>query len=70
MRLGVAIGSVLYPSGVRRFHIPDAGALGKAFSLVGRHTLAIYLLHLPIIAAILYVIMVVSNALGMPFGYL
>ena len=70
MLLGVAIGSVLYPSGVRRFHIPDAGSLGKAFALVGRHTLAIYLLHLPIIAAILYVIMVVSNALGMPFGYL
>ncbi|HJK58944.1 MAG TPA: heparan-alpha-glucosaminide N-acetyltransferase [Methanocorpusculum sp.] len=70
MLLGVAIGSVLYPSGVRRFHIPDAGSLGKAFALVGRHTLAIYLLHLPIIAAILYVIMAVSNALGMPFGYL
>jgi uncharacterized membrane protein len=70
MLLGVAIGSVLYPKGVRRFCIPDVGAIGRTFALISRHSLEIYLLHLPIIAAVLYVVMVVSQVLGMPFGYL
>lgn len=70
MLLGVAIGSVLYPQGVRRIRIPDAGLVGRAFALIGRHPLEIYLLHLPIIAGVLYLIMIVSQALGMPFGYL
>ncbi len=70
MLLGVAIGSLLYPKGVRRFRIPDAGIVGRAFSLIGRHPLEIYLLHFPIIAAVLFVVMLVSRALGMPFGYL
>ncbi|HJJ98751.1 MAG TPA: heparan-alpha-glucosaminide N-acetyltransferase [Methanocorpusculum sp.] len=70
MLLGVAIGSLLYPKGVRRFRIPNAGFVGRTFALIGRHSLEIYLLHLPIIAVILYVVMVVSQVMDMPFGYL
>lgn len=70
MLLGVAIGSVLYPKGIRRFSLPDAGIIGRTFAVIGRHPLEIYLLHLPLIAAVLYLIMVVSESLGMPFGYL
>ncbi|MDU9376157.1 hypothetical protein McpSp1_07490 [Methanocorpusculaceae archaeon Sp1] len=70
MLLGVAIGSVLYPLGVRRFRMPDAGMFGKFLALVGKYPLEIYLLHIPILFGILYLIMIVSYVIGMPWGYL
>jgi uncharacterized membrane protein len=70
MQFGVAAGSVLYPAGKCRFLIPDAGTIGRSLAFVGRHLLDIYLLHIPIIATALCVVMVVSQVIGMPFGYL
>lgn len=70
MLLGIAIGSVLYPLGVRRFRMPDAGVIARFFAQVGRYLLEIYLLHLPIITGVLHLIMIVSHAISMPWGYL
>lgn len=51
MLLGIAAGKVAYASGVRRFSLPDlsTSATVGALSLVGRHSLLIYLAHQPIL---------------------
>ncbi|MEN3203383.1 MAG: heparan-alpha-glucosaminide N-acetyltransferase [Atribacterota bacterium] len=52
--LGISLGNLLYPLGKRRFTFPEKPHLllqGLAF--LGRHSLAIYLLHQPAIIAFL-----------------
>lgn len=70
MLLGVVAGSLLFPKRQRRFRIPDAGLLGRTLALIGKYPLEIYLLHIPIIAVALYLIMTISHVLGIPFGSL
>lgn len=70
MLLGVAAGSVVYPKGLRSYTIREPKPFGRFLALVGKYPLEIYLLHLPIIFAVLWVIMTVSHLIGMPWGYL
>ncbi|MBS3773138.1 MAG: DUF1624 domain-containing protein [Candidatus Thermoplasmatota archaeon] len=53
--LGVFTGSMLYPDGERRFHLPDVTGWPMAglLSWMGRHSLAIYLAHQPVLVALL-----------------
>jgi uncharacterized membrane protein len=53
--IGIAVGSAFYPSGRRLVDVPDIQAppVG-ALTTMGRHSLAIYLLHQPVILALIW----------------
>ena len=60
--IGMAIGFVLYPGGRRRFSVPAMG--GKcvdALCVMGRNSLAVYLLHQPVIVAGLLLVMAATG---------
>jgi len=60
--LGIFIGDVLYPMRVRRFHIPEIRNFIplKNVSFIGRHSLAVYLAHQPIIIVLLHMTGVIN----------
>jgi uncharacterized membrane protein len=53
--LGIYAGSHLYRDGMRRFPVPDLGSLPiiRGLSRTGRYSLAIYLIHQPVILLVL-----------------
>lgn len=53
--LGVAFGKWLYPNGQRNFTLPDAGSniLVRVLRFLGRHSLVVYLVHQPILIALI-----------------
>ncbi len=65
--IGIGLGAVFYPNGIRGFRLPEPGPLGRFFARIGngRVTLAVYLVHIPVIFAILWIVSVVTG-----IGYL
>lgn len=62
MLLGIYFGRVVYPNGTRIFSLPD---LSKRlpiapFRYIGQHSLLIYLIHQPIVVAILMVFVLIA----------
>lgn len=55
MLIGCYIGNNFYPNGKRSFKIPNANnVITRTLGFLGKHSLAIYFIHQPIILAILY----------------
>jgi uncharacterized membrane protein len=55
--IGIALGTVLYPDGKRAFEIPALpDKLFAPITFMGRHSLLIYLVHQPLILAVLYLV--------------
>ena len=53
--LGMFFGKVLYPNGKRRFNIREVdNPITNFFCFLGRYSLYVYLIHQPVIMAILY----------------
>ncbi len=50
------VAEILYPNGTRRFNIDMRGKIVELFSLLGKNSLKIYLIHQPIILAFLYLL--------------
>ena len=59
--IGMGIGDIMYDCDKRRFKLPAIALSNyrpaKAFSWAGRHSLEIYLIHQPILAGVIYVVM-------------
>ncbi len=56
--IGIFSGNLLYPDYSRRFSLPDLSCRKeiKVLSFLGKHSLLIYLLHQPLIIALLYLL--------------
>jgi uncharacterized membrane protein len=54
--MGMGLGSLLYPGYLRRISMPDfaGSSLVRGLSFLGRNSLAVYLVHQPVIIAFLY----------------
>ncbi len=54
--IGMFAGNELYKNGKRRFNIFHEPATTKPLSYLGRHSLLIYVLHQPVLIAVLYIL--------------
>ena len=54
--LGLFLGGKLYKNGKRRFVVSNEPGFSKPFGFLGRHSLIIYIVHLPVLVALLYML--------------
>jgi len=63
--IGIFIGNLLYSDNARRFQLTDLSFFSgiKVFCFLGKHSLLIYLLHQPLIIAVLFLLGMVNTNL-------
>ncbi len=56
--LGIGVGNIFYPKGIRSFSVKQPGIIGKFFAKMGygKVTLIIYFVHMPIFFVILWIL--------------
>ena len=61
--IGMGLGGVLYPDYSRRVKLPDLSGnlLVRTLTILGQNSLAIYLIHQPIMLVILYCVMIAQS---------
>lgn len=61
--LGIGLGNIFYPKGVRSFSVRKPGVLGRFFAKMGygKVTLIIYLVHMPIFFVILWALSMITG---------
>jgi uncharacterized membrane protein len=68
--LGISLGGFLYPEGERRFHLPDLSfrTPARELTILGRNSLAIYLLHQPALIISMEILGVIDLAGRIPLN--
>ena len=63
--IGLFVGNLIYPDYSRKFHLHDFSnfSIIKSFCLLGKHSLLIYLIHQPLIIALLYLLGIANISL-------
>ena len=68
MLLGYALGSVLYPNGIRKFTVPKPNKFFSFFVKLGNYPLQIYILHIPALFGIVALIALICALCGCPIS--